>query len=70
MIVQPSYVEIVTYSEVLIDKLIIVKIVRKLYAVCETQIPVFVFRSTGFGPYTELQEFDPHSQILFPYDLF
>jgi hypothetical protein len=58
------------YSEVLIDKPIIVKIIKKLCSVCETRISVVVFRSTGFGPYTELQEFDSQSQILFPYDLF
>jgi len=70
MILQPSYVQIATYNEALIDKLIIVRIVKKLYADCETRISFVVFRSTGFGLYTELQEFDPHSQILFLYDLF
>jgi hypothetical protein len=68
-ILKPSYVQVATYSEVLTDKLIIVKIVKKLCAVCETRISVVVFRSSGFGPYTGLQEFDPHSQILFPYNL-
>ena len=54
------------YSDVLVGKLIVFKLVKMFCAFSETRISIIVFTSTGFGPYPEILEFNSHSHILFP----